>query len=214
MRSNRNITECSKFSTKISANFSKYFIDFLSLYHHKVFPISSILGCVLPLLEVALRKISPSFSVLCCPCPYHSLLPPTVFSLTTFCSSNWSCSLYLPIGACNIPSFHFALVTYSIMSVCLTLFLRVVLRIPSCSLIFRIFSIARWLVSSFVCNAFVKDHFDIHMSLLVWHWWKTFLFRFMGWCLTRRTSLDFQKKQQQKNSLTKSKAKQNKPTNK
>ena len=40
----------------------------------------SILGCVLPLQEVALRQSPPSFSVLCCPCPYRSLLS-TVSSL-------------------------------------------------------------------------------------------------------------------------------------
>ena len=35
----------------------------------------SILGCVLPQQEVALCQSPPTFSVLCCPCPYHSLLP-------------------------------------------------------------------------------------------------------------------------------------------
>ena len=41
---------------------------------------SSILGCVLPLQEVALRRNPPTFSVLCCPCPYRSLLPHNVIS--------------------------------------------------------------------------------------------------------------------------------------
>ena len=50
-------------------------------------------GCVLPLQEVALRQSPPTFSVLCCPCPYHSLLPHNVISTTTFWSSNWSYTL-------------------------------------------------------------------------------------------------------------------------
>ena len=36
----------------------------------------SILGCVLPLQEVALRQSHPSFSVLCYPRPYRSLFDP------------------------------------------------------------------------------------------------------------------------------------------
>ena len=42
----------------------------------------SILGCVLPLQEVALRQSLPSFSVLCYPRPYRSLLPHNVISPT------------------------------------------------------------------------------------------------------------------------------------
>ena len=34
----------------------------------------SILGCVFPLQEIALRQSAPTFSVLCSPCPYSSLL--------------------------------------------------------------------------------------------------------------------------------------------
>ena len=55
----------------------------------------SILGCVLPLQEVALRQSPPSFSVLCCPCPYRSLLPHNVISPTPFWSSD--CSHFLPL---------------------------------------------------------------------------------------------------------------------
>ena len=47
----------------------------------------SILGCVLPLQEVALRQSLPSFSVLCCPRPYRSLLSHNVIS-PTFWSSD------------------------------------------------------------------------------------------------------------------------------
>ena len=47
----------------------------------------SILGCVLPLQEVALRQSPPSFSVLCYPCPYRSLLPHNVISPTPIWSS-------------------------------------------------------------------------------------------------------------------------------
>ena len=59
----------------------------------------SILGCVLPLQEVVLRKSPPSFSVLCCPCPYRSLLPHNVISPTTFWSSDSSYTLYLSFCA-------------------------------------------------------------------------------------------------------------------
>ena len=42
----------------------------------------SILGCVLPLQDVALCQGPPTFSVLCCPCPYSTLLPHSVISQT------------------------------------------------------------------------------------------------------------------------------------
>ena len=45
--------------------------------------IYSILGCVLPLQEVALRQSPLTFSVLHYPCPYRSLLPHNVISPTT-----------------------------------------------------------------------------------------------------------------------------------
>ena len=67
----------------------------------------SIPGCVPPLQEVALHQNPPSFSVLCYPCPYHSLLPHNVTSLMTFWSSNWSYTLYLPACASNSPSVIF-----------------------------------------------------------------------------------------------------------
>ena len=67
----------------------------------------SILGCVLPLQEVALRQSPPSFSVLCCPCPYRSLLPHNVISPTTFWSSSRSYTLYLPLFTSNSPSIIF-----------------------------------------------------------------------------------------------------------
>ena len=50
----------------------------------------SILGCVLQLQEVALHQSLPSFSVLCYPRPYRSLLPHNVISPTMFWSSDWS----------------------------------------------------------------------------------------------------------------------------
>ena len=55
----------------------------------------SIPGCALPLQEAALCQSPPIFSVLCHPCPYHSLLPYNVISPMTFWSSNWSYALYL-----------------------------------------------------------------------------------------------------------------------
>ena len=67
----------------------------------------SILGCVLPLQEVALRQNLPSFSVLCYPHPYRSLLPHNVISPTTFWSSGWSYTLCLPLCASNSLSIIF-----------------------------------------------------------------------------------------------------------
>ena len=63
-----------------------------------------ILGCVLPLQEAALDHSPPTFSFLCYPCPYCSLLPHNVIS-PTFWSCNWSYTLYLPL--CT--SKHYAL---------------------------------------------------------------------------------------------------------
>ena len=93
------------------------------------------------------------------------------------------------------PHFHFALVTYWTMSVTLVLCLMLVLRILSFSLALGILlSMAGWLVSSFFTNAFVRDH--------VWHpyaiagkthWLKTFLFKLLGRCLSRKISLYFMK---------------------
>ena len=61
--------------------------------------------------------------------------------------------------------FHFVLVTYWTMSVTLVLCLMMVLRILSFSLTLSILlSIARWLVSSFFTDVFVRDHVGIQMS--------------------------------------------------
>ena len=49
---------------------------------------SSVLGCVIPLQDAALRQSPPTFSVFCYPCLYHSLLPHNVISATKFWSSN------------------------------------------------------------------------------------------------------------------------------
>ena len=58
--------------------------------------------------------------------------------------------------------FHFILVKYWIMSATLVLCLLMVLQILSFSLTLCMFlSMARWLVSSFFTDAFVRDH--------VWH---------------------------------------------
>ena len=63
----------------------------------------STLGCVLSLQEVALCQCLPSFSVLCYPRPYRSLLPHNVISPTTFWSSDCSYTLYRPLCATNSP---------------------------------------------------------------------------------------------------------------
>ena len=67
----------------------------------------SILYCVLPLQEVALHQSPSTFSVLCCPCPYCSLLPHNVISPSTFWSSNWSYTFYLPLCASESQSIIF-----------------------------------------------------------------------------------------------------------
>ena len=72
----------------------------LSLSH--TFHCWSILGCVLPLQEVALRQSPPT---VCYPCSYRSLLSHNVTSPTTFWSSNWSHALFLPFCASRGPSF-------------------------------------------------------------------------------------------------------------
>ena len=84
--------------------------------------------------------------------------------------------------------FHFVLVTYWTMYVTLVLCLMVVLRILSFSLTLSILlSIARWLVSSFFTNAFVRDHvWHPYVIAGKTHWLKTFLFKFKGRCLSRK----------------------------
>ena len=128
--------------------------------------LQSILGCVLPRQEVALRQSPPSFSVLCCPCPYRPLLPHKVISLPTFWAYDLSHALDLLFCASdglttvlqsgNVSGpFPFRMV----MSVTQVICLMMVLRILSFSLTFSIFlSMARWLVSSFFINAFVRGH--------------------------------------------------------
>ena len=139
--------------------------------------------------KVALCQSPPSFSVLCYPCPYHSLLPHNVISLMTFWSSDWSYTLYLTLHSVLLivhllsfilamcpAHFHFVLVMYWTMSVTLVLCLMMVFRILSFSLTLSIFlSIARWLVSSLFTNAFVRDHV-CHPYVIAGktHWLKTF----------------------------------------
>ena len=111
--------------------------------------IYSILGCDLTLLEVAVRQSLPSFSVLCYPCPYRSLLPHNVISPTTFWSSNFHLLSFIPSIIFRPVLFHFVLVTYWTMSVALFFCLMMALRILSLSLPLSIFiPNARWLVSS------------------------------------------------------------------
>ena len=63
-----------------------------------------ILGCVLPLQEVAFRQGSPAFSVLCSPCPYHSLLLHILCPLFTL-------SLPLPVAPHSLSFVHLVLTT-------------------------------------------------------------------------------------------------------
>ena len=81
------------------------------------------------------------------------------------------------------------------MSVTLVLCLMTVLQILSYSLTLSILlSIANWLVSSFLTNAFVRDHvWHLYVIAGKTHWLKTFLFRLIGRCLSRKISLYFPK---------------------
>ena len=81
------------------------------------------------------------------------------------------------------------------MSVTLVLCLMVVLRILSFSLTLSILlSIARWLVSSFFTNAFVRDHvWNSYVIAGKTQWLKTILFRLIGRRLSGKISLYFPK---------------------
>ena len=99
--------------------------------------------------------------------PTMSYLQPR-FGLPTDLTSFISYSLLLTVPLLSFiramcpAHFHFVLVTYWTMSVTLVLCLMVVFWILSFCLALSIFfSMARWLVSNFFTNAFVRDH--------VWH---------------------------------------------
>ena len=91
--------------------------------------------------------------------------------------------------------FHFTMATCWTMSVTLVPCLMMALQILSFSLALSFFlSMARSLVLSFFTHAFVGDY--------VWHpcaiagktyWFKAFLFRLMGRCMSRKISLYFPK---------------------
>ena len=91
--------------------------------------------------------------------------------------------------------FHLVLVTYWTMSVTLVLCLMVELRILSSSLTSSILLyIARWLLSSFFTNGFVRDHvWHPYVFAGKTHWLKTSLFKVIGRCLSRKISLYFPK---------------------
>ena len=141
----------------------------------------SILDCVLPLQEVALRQSPPSFSVLCYLCPYRSLLPtmPSLqwrFGLPTdlipfICHSVLLIVHLIALIRAMCPAhFHFILVMYLTMSVTLVLCLMMVLRILSFSLTLSIFlSIARWIVLSFFTNpsteSLLRDTRILHLLI-------------------------------------------------
>ena len=87
--------------------------------------------------------------------------------------------------------FHFALVTHWTMYVTLVLCLKIL----SVNFTFSIcLSMARWVVSSFFTNAFVRNHVW-HPCVIAGktHWLATFLFRLMGRFLSRKISLYFPK---------------------
>ena len=70
---------------------------------------------------------------------------------------------------------------------CLLMVLRILSLILTLSILL---SIGRWLVSSFFTNAFVRDHVW-HPYVGKTHWLKTFLFRLIGRCLSRKIPLYF-----------------------
>ena len=78
---------------------------FCTILFYSIF--CSISGCVLPLQEVALHQSPPTFSVICYPSTYRSLLPHNAISSMTFWSSGWSYTLCLPLCASNSPSVIF-----------------------------------------------------------------------------------------------------------
>ena len=181
------------------ASFLFYFILFYSILFY------SILGCVHPPQEIALRQSPPTFSVLYCPSIPSPVVPQChlfndglVFQLIL---RSFFFSVLLMVHVLSFirtmcpAHFQFALVSYSAKSVALVLCLMMMFRILSFSLTFSMFlAIARWLVSSFFTNAFVRDH--------VWHpcviagkarWLKTFLFRLTKRILSRNNSLHFPK---------------------
>ena len=162
----------------------------------------SILGCSF----TAVSNPLPEFSLFC---PLLSLFIPLpvapqchlskdvlVFTLILYPLSATLCFQYLLlffIRAMCPAHFHFVLVTYWTMSVSLVLYLMMVLRILSFSLTLSIFlSMARWLVSCFFTNAFVRDHV-CHPYAIAGrtHWLKTFLFKLMERCMSRKISLYF-----------------------
>ena len=163
----------------------------------------SILGCVLPLQEVAFRQsplqLSLSFVILvytapCCPtmsCLQRRFGPPT--DITPFIYHSVllnSPSIIFHTGDVSSP-FPFR-VGYVLDYVCHS---GLCLKILSVNFTFSIcLSMARWVVSSFFTNAFVRDHVW-HPCVIAGktHWLATFLFRLMGRCLSRKISLYFPK---------------------
>ena len=102
---------------------------------------------------------------------------------------------YLPVCASNSPPiiFHSGDIPSSLPSrigYILVLCLMIVLRIPFFTLTIIFLSIARWLASSFFINAFARDHvWHLYVISGKAHWLKTFLFRLMERCLSRKISL-------------------------
>ena len=154
---------------------------------HNVYPTLHAVGCVLPLQRVALRQSPPTFSLICYPCPYRSLLPHNVISPMTFQSSNWSYALYLPLSASNSPSIIFLLGDVSspfLFHICYILdYVCHFGSLPNDSVTDSVFwptfsiflSMAHWLVSCFFATAFVRENFGIHISLLARHTgWRPF----------------------------------------
>ena len=162
----------------------------------------SILGGVLPLQEVALRQSLPSFSVLCYPRPYRSLLSHNVISPTTFWTSDRSFTLCLPLCASNS---LFIVFHSDDVSSPFPFRIGYVLDYVTprrwcyefcffCLKFSSLLSIARWLVSGFFTNAFVRGHvWHPYVIAGKAHWLKTFLFRLIGRCQSRKISLYFPK---------------------
>ena len=163
----------------------------------------SILFCVLPLQEVALRQSPPTFSIFthtapCCP-TMSSLQ--RRFGLLTDLTLFICRSVFLTVHLLSFIRVMCPAYVHSTMSMCwtmsvsLVLCLMMVLRILSFSLTLSIFlSMARWLVSGVFTDTLVRHHvWHPHVHAGKTHWLKTFLFRLMGRCLSRKMSLYFAK---------------------
>ena len=139
-------------------------------------------------------QLSLSFAVLvhtapCCP-TMSSLqrrfgLPADLTPFICHCDTIGLFVVFHQADECSLFPFR---ISYAIDSVALVICLMVVLRILSFCVTFSIFlSTSHWLVSSFFTHAFVSD-LVLHPYVIAGkaHWLKTFLFRLIEKCPSRK----------------------------